>query len=361
MVPAAALAALAWYRAMIGRRLCAFGCSIASVGILFSRAAPAQAPPSLLDHLQLHVSAALLDDLVRQPVDESLAVRDTILGVPVEGSARVTGTSHLRLAPHPQRAVFEIVLQGAARSATAGQSPPVVIRSEAVTQFTLTKRFFLDDAGLTSQPANCQAETHSLVTAVETEWPGMRGWLARRLAWRRVQISHDEADAIAARHAERDLCQSFDQRCAGMIAQANALLAGRWLRGDAAASRRLCFHTTRDRFFASVMPATGGHGPQPTVTAGGADAVLAVPTHTIGISQSLQLLSAWLREGATGLARELTGESLSPDIVAWLAQSGTVAPRLSPVPTLADGWFRLTLRSPVPPPEKALTIARRAP
>lgn len=345
---------------MIGRRLCALGCSIACVAGWFSRSAPAQVPPSWLNHVQLHVSAALLDDLVRQPVGESLLVRDTILGVPLEGHARVTATTHLRLVPHAERAVFEMVLQGTARSATTGQSPPVIVHSEAITTFTLTKRFFLDDAGLASQPATCRAETHSVITAVDTEWPGVRGWLARRLGWRRVQASHDAADAIAARHAERDLSRSFDQRCAGPIEQANVLLASRWLRGDALASRRLSFYTTHQRFYARVMPARAAERDQPVALDDGDAAVLAVPAHAIGVSQWLQLWGAWLRDGVGGVARQLTGEPLSAAVVDWLAQPSTSGPRLSPIPSLADGWFRLTLRAEVPA-QQALSVARRAP
>ncbi len=361
MVPAAALAALAGYRVMIGRRLCAVGCSIACVGLLIPRPAAAEVPPALLDHLQLHVSAALLDELARQSVDESLALRDTILGVPVEGRARVTGKTHLRLVPDAHRAVFEIVLQGAARSETNGRSPPVVVRSGAVTRFTLTKRFVLDNAGLASQPATCQAETHSVVTAVETEWPGMRGWLVRRLAWRRVQTSHDEADAIAARHAERDLSRSFDRRCTGLMEQANAWLASGWLRGRGGRERRLCFHTTHDRLYAGATPANEAGDYRPQLPEAEHAAVLAVPVHAIGVSQSLELLGAWLREGAAGLARELTGEPLSAEALAWLAQSATATEGLSAVPSLADGWFRLTLRPIAPPRDKALAIARRVP
>lgn len=346
---------------MIGR-LCACGCWIACVGAFLPRTAEAQPPPSLLDHLQLHVSAAVLDELARQAVDEQLAVKDVILGVPVEGRARVSGTTHLRLLPDADRAVFEVVLQGTAKSATTGRSPPVSIRSEAETRFTLTKRFYLDDGGLKSQPASCRGETKSVVLAIDADWPGLRGWLVRRVAGRRAQSSHDEADDIAARHAERDLGRSFDRRCAALIEQANAQLAGRWLRGaDASTPRRLSFHTTSDRFYAGVSPAAGPAGPSSPEPAGDAPAVLAIAVHTLSLPQSLQLFGAWLGEGIAGLARELSGEPLSPEAVVWLANSGPAGPRLSPVPSLSDGWFRITMRPAAPPPATALTVARRAP
>lgn len=353
---------LAGYRAMIGR-ICAIGCRIACVGVLVSLSLPAQAQPasSLLDHLQLHVSAALLDELARQPIDEELAVRDNILDVPVEGRARVTGTTRLRLVPDADRAVFELTLQGTAKSATTGRSPPVSIRSEAVTRFTATKRFYLDDGGLSAQPAVCRAETDSTVTAVETDWPGVRGWLVRRVAWRRVYNSHDEADAIASRHAERDLGGAFDRHCRPLIEQANALLASPWLRGsESVATRRLCFHTTADQFHAALAPLNEKAGLRPLLPFGGTPAMLAVPVHALTVTQSWQLLGAWLREGAAGLARELTGQPLSPEAVAWLANSPTAGPRLSPVPSLADGWFRLTFE-PAKPPATHVSVAQRAP
>lgn len=357
----AAAAASAGYRAMIGRiRAC--GCWIVCVGVLAPRAATAQPASSLLDHLQLHASAALLDELSRQTVDEELAVRDAILGVPVEGRARVTGSTHLRLLPDAERAVFEVIFQGTAQSATTGRSPPVSIRSEGQTQFTVTKRFYLDDTGLTAQPASCRAETHSVVTAIDADWHGLRGWLVRRVASRRVQSSHEEADEIAARHAERDLGRSFDRRCAALIDQANGVLAGGWLRGgDGPAKRRLRFRTTADRLYAGVAPASGPGAPENFDSTADAAAVLAVPVHALGVTQSWQLLGAWLREGVVGLARELAGQPLSPEAAAWLARSGGVGPRLSPAPSLSDGWFRLTMQPAAAPPPAPLTVARRAP
>lgn len=359
----AAAKASAGYRAMIGR-LRAFGCWIVCVGVLAPRAATAQPAASLLDHLQLHASAALLDELSRQTVDEELAVRDTILGVPVEGRARVTGSTRLRLSPDAERAVFEVIFHGTAKSATTGRTPPVSIRSEAQTRFTLTKRFSLDDTGLKAQPASCRAETHSVVTSVDADWHGLRGWFVRRLASRRVESSHEEADEIAARHAERDLGRSFDRRCAALIEQANAMLASRWLRGgEGPAMRRLRFHTTADRLYAGMAPSSEQGGPATFDSMGDAAAVLAVPVQALSVAQSWQLLGAWLREGVVGLARELAGQPLSPEAVAWLTSSGGAGRRLSPAPSLADGWFRLTMQPAAPPSTNAapLTVARRAP
>lgn len=297
-------------------------------------------------------------------VDEELAVRDTILGVPVEGRARVTGSTHLRLVPDAERAVFEVIFQGTAKTATTGRSPPVSIHSEAQTRFTLTKRFDLDDTGLKGQPASCRAETHSVVTNIDADWHGLRGWFVRRLASRRVQTSHEEADVIAARHAERDLGRSFDRRCAALVEQANTILASHWLRGsEGLARRRLRFHTTADRLYAGVAPASEQGGPARFDSTGDAAAVLAVPVQALSVAQSWQLLGAWLREGVVGLARELAGQPLSPEVVAWLTSSGGVGPRLSPAPSLADGWFRLTMQPAAAPPTNAtpLTVARRAP
>ncbi|HVC96011.1 MAG TPA: hypothetical protein VND64_20145 [Pirellulales bacterium] len=187
--------------------------------------APSAAGADGLVHI--HVSAELLQREALQSVERDLVVRDVILGVPVQGKARLKAATSLKLLDGQEKGVFEIVLTGSAVSATSANAGQATIHSRTTTRFTARKQIVLDREGLHPQPATCRAVATSTITGVASSLPRLRGRIARRVAWRRAQLQRAQAELISARHSEQSIGRDFDADIARDVRQANAWLASR--------------------------------------------------------------------------------------------------------------------------------------
>ena len=140
----------------------------------------------LIEGGQLHLTADVLDQLVRKSIDQHVPVKDVLLGIPLTGRARLTGNTRLELVENSARGVFDVLLTGKAVSSTIGDAGQAKIHSGTVTQFAARKRVILDERGLTALPAACRATATSTLTDATSSLPGMRGQIGRASCWERV-------------------------------------------------------------------------------------------------------------------------------------------------------------------------------
>jgi len=187
--------------------------------------------------VHVDVSSELLAREARQSIEKVIPVRDVILGVPVQGNARLKAVTSLKLLDGQEKGVFELLLTGSAVSTTRANGGKAVIHCRTVTRFTARKQIVLDQRGLHAQPATCCAVATSTITGVSSPLPRLRGRLARRVAWRRAQSQRAQAERISARHSEQTIGHSFDADIALEMRQANAWLASR-LKNDGISGSR---------------------------------------------------------------------------------------------------------------------------
>jgi hypothetical protein len=235
-------------------------------------------------------------------------------------------------------------LTGIARSKTTGHAGPVCIHCEALTRFTASKRFTLDDEGLTAQDVQCHAETNSTVTGISSNLPGLRGRIATRFAWRRSDETHAEADRISAENCEADLARLFDERMGPVAELAGAILESEFLRGGSAghpARRKFHFHTTRDYIYLASVAEDQGRPPQsPPEPNADTLAKLWLPAAAVDLPLALAALQTLQTEGPEKLWRELAGRALPPrDEGQALPQ-----PALDVNFAMEPGWLSLSMR-----------------
>jgi hypothetical protein len=314
------------------------------LGPLLSEDRRQQVLASLLDHARIHVSARLFEQLASQPQAREFPVENTVLGVPFSGHAKTESTTRVTFVPHESQAVFDVILTGVARSKTTGRAGPVCIHCEALTRFIAAKRFALDDAGLTGQDVRCHAETHSTVTGISSDLPGLRGRIATRFAWRRSDLTHDEADRISAENCEADLARLFDERMAPIAELAGAVLESELLRGGSAghpARRKFQFRTTRDYLYLASVPDDRAKSPQsPPEPNADTLAKLWLPTTVIDLPLALAALQSLQAEGLEKLWRELAGQALPPRD----PETARSKPALDMNFAVEPGWLSLSMR-----------------
>jgi hypothetical protein len=172
----------------------------------------------------VRVSKDFLEDYVERSVRRRKDVRDCILGARIEGESDTLGKTRLTLNPSNTYLSANIAFDGTVQARTRGYKSPVVLHSVSDSTFRARKAIRLDDSGVHTGPSTATASTDLRTTNITTSLPRLRGRIARRIAWRRVSQSHNQAEAITADHTADDIRSDFDQRINRSMAKVQKVL-----------------------------------------------------------------------------------------------------------------------------------------
>jgi hypothetical protein len=167
-------------------------------------------------------SKDFLDDYVERNVDRTKPVHDLILGTRIAGESRTRGKTRLVLHPNDDRALGEVQFQGTVTSKTIGHNGPATLWYDSDSTFRARKSLTITDAGLTAKSAVASAPTRLTPTQIRTSLPRLRGRIAQRIAWRRVNSSRAQADAIASDHTADDIRGDLDHKLNEAVATIQA-------------------------------------------------------------------------------------------------------------------------------------------
>ena len=224
--------------------------------------------PEPTRQIVVRLSRDVFAPLVENEVDRTTDVTDVILGTSVRGRARTRGMPQLDLVPDQNRASFVVTLRGTNVSRTTGRNGPAIVYTRADTQFVATKRItFEAGKGFVAQPALIRAETRTTTEGVGATRRGFIGRIVRRRAWRRVNATRPQVDAIARQKAESRIRAAFDQSVAAKLARVNQSTdlrtAAAILLGGEMEPR---FASTTTRQYLQIV-AWSGEGPAPAFAA----------------------------------------------------------------------------------------------
>jgi hypothetical protein len=162
-------------------------------------------------NIWIDISEAALVQAVESAIDREAAVSDQILGTAITGRARTRATTRLAVVPHREQARMTLTVTGTIDSQTVGSNGPARIHNRSLVRFRAEKKIVLDALGMRASPAVCTAETNTYAAEPTAVVPGVRGWVVRRVAARRVRRLRGQADEIASRHAERRIATLIDR------------------------------------------------------------------------------------------------------------------------------------------------------
>jgi hypothetical protein len=199
--------------------------------------------------LYVRVSKDFLDDYVERTVRRTKPVTDYILGARIAGESNTRGKTTLQLLPGKGRLLGKITFEGTVHSQTRGYKSPVVLHQISDSTFRSSKLISLDQNGLRMSRASTDAPTNLKTIGIDTSLPRLRGRIARRIAWRRVAGSHQQAESITAQHTAANIGRDFDERVDQSVAKIQEAFESKvpqWDRGHQSALTEMRFRSSAD-------------------------------------------------------------------------------------------------------------------
>lgn len=142
----------------------------------------------------------------RDPVD------CVIVGTRARGTSLTNGTMRVALDEQASEPTLHIQFAGTSTSKTIGTHGPAIMHMHSTTSFTASRTVVLKlDQGLVTYPTRVRLNTTLTVDDVQSNKPGLRGRLVRRIATRKSQQLHQQATREATALAERNLRHGFEQ------------------------------------------------------------------------------------------------------------------------------------------------------
>jgi len=173
-------------------------------------AAPAAESPLPRGTVVLRVSADYLERLFARHIDKESAVDNQVLGTHARGEAHTVADIDVSLEPDDNGAAFYIVATGKTTARTTGHNGPAIIKSRTVTDWTCRKAVTFSGAAFHTQPATIESKTTLQPEGVGSELPGIRGAIVKRVAERRVEESHAQAQQTTTENVRRRILSQVD-------------------------------------------------------------------------------------------------------------------------------------------------------
>jgi len=223
--------------------------------------------PALVQAIQQHfvqpnligrISPAILGAGIAEPVDDTMPVRDCILGTDIHGTAHTVGKTSVAFAADTTCGAFDILFFGRTESDNVGYHGPVTIYSKSTTDLAARKRLWIHAGGLASYPADSNANTS---VNIQNICSNKGSELIEKMAWKRAGKQQGEAEAIASDHAEQRLNDRIDQQAATQLDRANETYINKFYRpmnDRKLFPQMLSYSTTEDALTMMAVQAGGG-------------------------------------------------------------------------------------------------------
>ena len=185
-------------------------------------------------NLSAYISSDLISSAMDRVIDESIAIRESIMGVSIVGEGQTKGKLQIELLPDEQRAALGLKMTGVTESQTVGSKRSVRVYADSTTSLAATKEVHFGADGFSTRPAEAQASTQTRVTGLSTR-RGNR--FVERLAWRKVAKTKGQAQRQSSQRAAMRLEDRMDEEGDKLLTGANEKYAekfrGPLLRKDA--------------------------------------------------------------------------------------------------------------------------------
>jgi hypothetical protein len=160
----------------------------------------------------LRLSSAMLEQQINRDIDVQRPVRDVIVGTPVSGVARISGTLRANLVPSDNSACMNVVFRGRVHSRTTGRQSPVTIYGRTITDFTASKEIaFEPGKGFYARPMKLAATTQYVTEGIQPDRGGIVGRIIERKASEQVAAKHSAVTAQVRQRATARISARFEE------------------------------------------------------------------------------------------------------------------------------------------------------
>ncbi|REJ93223.1 MAG: hypothetical protein DWQ35_10730 [Planctomycetota bacterium] len=171
-------------------------------------------------HSHVNFAGYVTEDVVAaagyRDVDRSQeGIRDSVLGTSLIIDAKTKAEVTADVVPNEERAAFQLLLTGVVRTDAVGFNRGVTIYSTGRSTISGRKMFFLDENGLSTEPATARARTNNHIDGISA-----KRRFVERIAWRKASKQKCAADRIGARKTARRVRADMDDEATDRLADA---------------------------------------------------------------------------------------------------------------------------------------------
>jgi len=184
-------------------------------------------PESTRVAVVIRIPALTIAKSLNRDFQNSEAVHREVLGTRSNGQADCHGSVTCTLEDNSDGAVFCCRVDGTVHSETCGTNGPAIIHSKAKTSYVAFKRIVFNGANFISTPATISLTTELKITGIDSSLPALRARIVRRVAAKRAQQSHAQAEAITTSITRDELTSRIDKEFDSRLHDLNQKLAPR--------------------------------------------------------------------------------------------------------------------------------------
>jgi hypothetical protein len=169
-------------------------------------------------NLLFEIDEDVINAALGEKIDETDSLNDCILKTSIQGTTHTVGEATAKLVENKCRVAIDTLLKATAYSNAVGRNGPVCIYSTGATDISAVKRLWIDENGITSDPACSSADTKTCINDIRS----IKGrQFIERIAWKKAGKQLPKAEAVASRHAEARVNERIDDRAEKSLKEAN--------------------------------------------------------------------------------------------------------------------------------------------
>jgi hypothetical protein len=166
----------------------------------------------------IDVSSRFVSAGISVPLNSCDPITDCIVGASISGQGQTIGNMTASLAHHPNHAAIQLNVKGNTFTSTVGTKDRVKFRSKGVIPFAAQRTLMFDKYGFTASITSGCASSDNRPQCVTAP----RSKLVRRIAWRQLQNSKNQADQEIAQHTGPQVRKQLQDDSQKVIDEANA-------------------------------------------------------------------------------------------------------------------------------------------
>lgn len=171
-------------------------------------------------NLLFYAKKRFLAKAMEQHIDEVAPLTDNILGTSIRGTTHTVGDLTMDLRDDPQRAAFELSLNGHVTSKTIGVNGPAIVYAKGSTTIAGNKLIWLDESGMHDTPARGSAQTRTTFTGFASSSHFKK--LVIKIASKRAYQNKAAAEYIASQRAADRVKKRINEQAATALAKSNS-------------------------------------------------------------------------------------------------------------------------------------------
>lgn len=160
----------------------------------------------------LLVSQSSVSELLNGKFEYTVPFEYEVCETNAQGKAKCSGGIMVQLEESDKGVALRVRVEGTVHSNSVGRKGPASIVSKCVTEYVADKRMVFTSCGFEAEPATVESKTKLTISGIETELPGVRGVVVKRVAMQKALGTCEEAERVVREQTSRDICSQLDQK-----------------------------------------------------------------------------------------------------------------------------------------------------